>query len=78
MKNDELIIDWYRKETNSSRYLSFYSGHPLCHKVSTIYGLVDKAILLSHPNFQGKNLEYVIRVLIDNTYSLKLIFNRIN
>jgi len=78
VKNDELIIDWYRKETNSGRYLSYYSGHPLCHKVDTIYSLVDRAILLSHPNFQEKNLEYVIRVLIDNAYPLELIFNRIN
>jgi len=43
VENDALIIDWYRKETNSGRYLSFYSGHPLCHKVGTIYGLVDRA-----------------------------------
>jgi len=78
VKSDELIIDWYRKETNSGRYLSYYSGHSLCHKVGTIYGLVNRAILLSHPNFQEKNLEYVIRVLIDNAYPLELIFNRIN
>jgi len=76
VKNDVLIIDWYRKETNSGRYLSFYSEHPLCHKVGTIYGLVDRAMLLSHPNFQEKNLKYVIKVLIG--YPLELIFNRIN
>jgi len=46
--------------------------------VGTIYGLVDKAILLSHPIFQEKNLEYVVRVLIDNDYPLELIFSRIN
>jgi len=58
--------------------LSYYSEHPLCHKVGTIYGLVDRALLLSHPNFQEKNLTHVIRVLIDNAYPLELIFNRIN
>jgi len=78
VKNDELYIDWYRKETSSGRYLSYHSGHPLCHKVGTIYGLVDRALLLSHPNFQAKNLEYVIRILIDNAYPLELIFDRMN
>jgi len=44
VKNEVLIIDWYKKETNSGRYLSYYSGHLLCHEVSTIYGLVDTLI----------------------------------
>jgi len=78
VKNEALIIDWYKKETSSGRYLSYHSGHPLCHKVGTIYGLVDRAILLSHPNFQEKNLKYVIKVLMENAYPLELIFNRIN
>jgi len=77
IKNDELI-GWYKKETNSGRYLSYYSGHPSYHKVGTISGLVDRVIFLSHPNFQEKNLKHVIRVLIDNAYPLELIFNRIN
>jgi len=76
--NNELVIDWYRKETNSGRYLSYFSGHPLCHKIGTIYGLVDRALLLAHPIFQEKNLEHVIRVLINNGYPLDLIFSRIN
>jgi len=72
-----MILDWYRKDTCSGRFLSYMSGHPLCHKIGTIYGLVDRAILLSHPIFHQKNLEYVIKVLIDNSYPLDLIFNRI-
>jgi len=51
---------------------------PSCHKVGTIYGLVDRAILLSHPNFQEKNLKHVIKVLLENAYPLKLIFNKMN
>jgi len=45
---------------------------------STIYGLVDRAILLSHSIFQEKNLEYVINVLIENAYPIDLIFYKIN
>jgi len=56
IRGDRLIIDWYRKDTCSGRYLSYFSGHPLCHKIGTIYSLVDRAFLLSHPCFQQKNL----------------------
>jgi len=58
--------------------LSYFSGHPLCHKIGSIYGLVDRAILLSHPILQEKSLEYVIRMLMENTYPTDLIFHRIN
>jgi len=76
--NDKLYIDWYRKETCSDRYLHYYSGHPLCHKVGTIYGLIDRALLLSHPIFHKRHLEYVIKVLLENAYPLDLIFQKIN
>jgi len=42
--NDELFIDCFHKETFSERYLSFYSSHPLCHKIGSIYSLVDRAL----------------------------------
>jgi len=78
VKNNALCIDWYKKETNSGRYLHYYSGHPTCHKIGTIFGLTDRALLLSHPIFQQKNLEYVIEVLLENDYPLDLIFQKIN
>jgi len=37
---------------------------------------MDRAILLFHPTFHKKYLEY-IDMLLDNDYSLKLIFNEI-
>jgi len=66
------------KKTCSSRYLHYYSGHLTCHKVGTVYGLIDRALLLSHPVFQQKNLEYAIKVLLDNAYPLDLIFQKTN
>jgi len=50
----------------------------LCHKIGTIYNLVDRAILLLYPNFQQKNLEFCIKLLANNGYSLDLIFREIN
>jgi len=34
-------------------------------------------MLLSHPIFHQKNLEYVIEVLLDNAYPIDLVFNKI-
>jgi len=45
LKFDKFIIGI--KNTFLGRYLSYYLCHPLCHKISTIYGLVNKAILIS-------------------------------
>ena len=49
VEDNKIIIDWHHKKTSSGRYLSYFSYHPLCHKIGTIYSLVDRAILLSHP-----------------------------
>jgi len=76
--NDEIIIDWFHKETFSGRYISFFSSHPLCHKTGSIYSLVDRAVLLSHPTFHRKNLKLVIDLLLDNGFPLNFIFNKIN
>jgi len=39
--NNRICINWYHKKTFSGRFLSFFSNHPLCHKVGTI-GCVQK------------------------------------
>jgi len=78
VRNGELILDWFHKETFSGRFLSFYSNHPLCHKVGVIYNLIDRAVLLSHPEYHRKNIEICIMLLINNGYPLELIFKQIN
>jgi len=78
IKNNKIITDWFHKSIFSGRYLSFYSNHPICHKVGIIYSLVERAIKLSHPSFHKKNLELCIKLLLDNGYPLNLIFNKIN
>jgi len=40
--------------------------------------LVDRAILLSHPKFQQKNIELCIKILCENGYPLTIIFETIN
>jgi len=76
--DNTIQIDWFHKGTFSGRYLSFYSSHPQCHKIGTIYSLIDRAFLLSHPKFHQKNIEFAIELLLDNGYPLDFIFDKIN
>jgi len=76
--NNTIEIDWFQKKTFSGRFLSFHSGHPMCHKIGLIYSLIDRAFLLSHTKFHQKNIEFVINILLKNGYPLDLIFNKIN
>jgi len=41
-------------------------------------GLVDRAFLLSHPEFHQKNFEFIIKILLENDYPLDFIFNTIS
>jgi len=78
VKDNMILIDWFHKKTYSGRLLSFFSGHPICHKIGMIFGLVDRAFLLSHPSFHRKNLEITIELLIENGYPLNMIFEKIH
>jgi len=75
-KNGKIIFDFYKKPTNSGKYLHFYSNRPIEHKKG-ILNLFDRILLLSHPLFQTKNLED-INILINNGYPLEFIFSTIN
>ncbi|XP_029679435.1 uncharacterized protein LOC115245313 [Formica exsecta] len=76
--DNSVYIDWFHKKTFSGRMLSYFSNHPKCHKIGTIYSLVDRVMLLSHPQFHKKNLEISIKILLNNGYPLRFIFNTIN
>jgi len=76
--NGEIALDWYHKETFSGRLLSFYSNHPICQKIGTIFNLIDRAVLLSHPRYHQKNIELCIKLLLNNGYPLDLVFEKIN
>jgi len=77
IKNNRIITNCFHKIIFSGRYLSFYSNHPICHKIGIIYSFVERPIKLSHTSFHKKNLELCIKLLFDG-YPLNQIFNRIN
>jgi len=69
-----MLCNWYQKPTFSGRYLNFSSHHPIEQKKSVVSGIVDRAILLSHPIYHRENLIKAIRFLLTNDYPLDLIF----
>jgi len=73
-RNGQLMFDWYHKPTYSGRLLNFHSKHPMIHKKGVITNMVDKVLILSHPEFQEKNFSYLINVLLNNHYPLDMIF----
>ncbi|XP_025269898.1 uncharacterized protein LOC112639584 [Camponotus floridanus] len=78
VENNALIFDWFHKSTFLGRYLNYYSQHPLCQKKGTIIGLVVRVFSLSHPRFHSKNLDLIVRILLDNCYPLNVIFEVMN
>jgi len=76
--NNSIIYNWYHKPTFSGRYLNFLSQHPLSQKRGTVMGLVDRAFFLSRPEFHLDNLKFIIRLLMENDYPLKFIFDTMN
>jgi len=68
-KDDYLIFNWFHKPTFSGRFLNYNSQQ------STIISLIDRVIMLSHPEFHKKNFNFIIKILMDNGYSLDLIFS---
>jgi len=73
-KDSWLIFNWYQKPIFSGRFLNFYSQHSFLHKKDTITSLIDRVILLSHPEFHKDNFNLIINILLDNDYPLNLIF----
>jgi len=74
LDGNKIQFDWYHKPTYSGRYLNYWSQHPLFQKRDTILNLINRAFLLSHSEFHQKNLEFVIKILINNDYPLNVIF----
>jgi len=69
-QSNTLIFDWFRKPAFSGRFLNYHSHHPFTHKRGTMYSLIDRVFRLSQPEFHKNNLDYVIKILLDNGYPL--------
>ena len=71
--NNKIQTNWYRKPIWSGRYINFFSNHSLSHKLSIIYSLTDRVILLSNKSLHISNLNCVRSTLLKTGYPLELL-----
>ena len=71
--NGKLLVDIYRKPTQTDRYLDFHSHHDRKHKISTAETLLHRALNLLHTQI-GKTRETarVCAALHSNGYPKKI------
>lgn len=68
-----ISTNWYRKPTYSGRLLHYHSNNPISQKRAIVYGLVDKALLLSDPSHHPENIRIVRSILKQNCYPIHFI-----
>ena len=73
-----LLTNWYRKKTDSGRYLNYHSKIPIYQKVTVIKSLTDYAILLADTKFHHNNLKTAHDSLLLNKYPPQFITKDIN
>ena len=67
----------FRKATQTNRYLDFQSNHPLCHKLSVVRSLTDRADQFSSTSQQrNSEVKFVRDVLNANIYP-KSVLDRV-
>jgi len=71
--NGTITTSWYNKPIFSERLLNYLSNTPINNKITTIYGLIDRAVLLSSPKFIKQNINKVKDILKTNNYPQKFI-----
>lgn len=77
--NNQIILDWYVKPTNSGRYVNYHSYHTEKIKINLVLALKTRVEKISHPTLRDKNLKILYNTLLENSYPekilKKLIFN---
>nr|CCQ71227.1 hypothetical protein Penelope-like1 [Cotesia congregata]CDH92814.1 hypothetical protein Penelope-like1 [Bracoviriform congregatae] len=76
-----LITDWYQKPTSAGRMLNYNSHHPVAQKSSVVFGLLHRALGLSHKKFHDVNRKRVEDLLKRNNYPvffIKLCMEKFN
>lgn len=68
LNNGNIKTNWYRKSVKTDRYINYNSCTPIKYKKSVIFGLVDRAIILSSNIFHQQNLNIIKNILLHNNY----------
>ena len=71
--NNEIMLDWYQKDTASGRFLNFYSNHPKNQKFNTVIAMKNRITHIGHPFFLNTNLKILFNILVNNGYPKKVL-----
>ena len=71
--NNQIIIDWYQKPSNSGRFLNFFSNHSITQKINLVKGMKNRLNLISHPSLLHKNLNILSKLFQNNGYPKSLV-----
>lgn len=72
-ENNQIILDWYIKPTNSGRYINYFSNHTYKIKINLILALKTRVEKISHHSLKARNLNKLYNILITNSYPKKLL-----
>lgn len=70
---NNILIDWYRKPTNSGRFLNYYSNHPIKQKINLVLAMKDRVTKISHPSLLHNNLRLLSQSFVNNGYPKYLV-----
>ena len=71
--NHSVITNWYQKPTFTGRILHYKSNHPKHQKISMIYNLIDKSVILADKKFHSENIKLSKSVLYANEYPIDFV-----
>ncbi|XP_055854557.1 uncharacterized protein LOC129918193 [Episyrphus balteatus] len=74
-ENNQIIYNWYAKETASGRMINFHSNQPTKQKINTAQNFINKVLDLSDKRFETDNIRKIKTILKLNDYPNYIINN---
>lgn len=74
---NNLITNWYQKETAAKKALNFLSNHSLQMEKNVAYNMLYRATTLSNEEFHDENIEKVKGIFRDSNYPERIIRQQI-
>lgn len=72
-KNNTVMLDWYRKNTNSNKFVHYMSNHSLKIKINFIKAMKNRIEKICHKTFLRKNIQTLRQLLIENSYPRTMV-----
>ncbi|XP_075167800.1 uncharacterized protein LOC142239953 [Haematobia irritans] len=73
-QGNQLRLNWYQKPTASGRLLNFYSKHNKRIIINTATNFIRRIFNISDPEFHSENEDKIERILQDNNFPQRTIF----